>query len=194
MTGDMDFPQAWEFTRSTAPEHHSPKCSWITGKMLCDCSVLWCEYYKRQLAQRTPATAPAPQRMCGHQVYVGTTGESSCELPVGHAGRKHRQGKFEWYDNEEQPAPAPQSTEDVVERMLKAYWQDTIGVDVSDATSRMTAALAVARKGYHSEAEIHAAIHEEVTAYRHVNYLLQDVAGEVLAARVLARLAAKEKL
>jgi hypothetical protein len=65
------------------------------------------------LAQRTPATAPAPQgRMCGHQVYVGTTGESSCELPVGHAG-KHRQGQFEWYNETvtEQPASAPQSTE-----------------------------------------------------------------------------------
>ena len=48
--GAMDFPQAWEFTRSTKESDHSPKCSWIQARLLCDCAVLWAEDYKRRLS------------------------------------------------------------------------------------------------------------------------------------------------
>jgi hypothetical protein len=45
-----------------------------------------------------PVSAPVTTEVaakCGNRIYVGTTGESSCEQPLGHSG-SHRQGKFEW--------------------------------------------------------------------------------------------------
>ena len=51
-TPQMDFPQAFEFIKQNAldkNEHH-PKCSYRQAGMLCDCSILWAEYYKRRVA------------------------------------------------------------------------------------------------------------------------------------------------
>jgi hypothetical protein len=49
----MDFPQAFEFIRKNAPdkEGHHPKCSYRQAGMLCDCSVLWAEYYRREVVR-----------------------------------------------------------------------------------------------------------------------------------------------
>jgi hypothetical protein len=47
-----------------------------------------------------PVSAPVTTEVaakCGNRIYVGTTGESSCEQPLGHSG-SHRQGKFEWQE------------------------------------------------------------------------------------------------
>jgi hypothetical protein len=45
----MDYPQAWEYVRSTDPTTHHERCSWRTenGALLCDCDVLWDEYVRR---------------------------------------------------------------------------------------------------------------------------------------------------
>ena len=43
----MDFPEAWAFVRTTKLEDHHMRCSWRSG-VLCDCNVLWAEYYKRK--------------------------------------------------------------------------------------------------------------------------------------------------
>jgi hypothetical protein len=63
-------------------------------------------------------------------------------------------------------APVQQSVgaEDVVERMLDAWYGDSEGFLPYDELQRvhMTAALAEARKGLHSEAEIEKAIRSEV--------------------------------
>jgi hypothetical protein len=63
-------------------------------------------------------------------------------------------------------APVQQSVgaEDVVERMLDAWYGDSEGFLPYDELQRvhMTAALAEARKGLHSEAEIEKALQDEV--------------------------------
>ena len=46
----MDFPEAWAFVRTTKLEDHHMRCSWRSG-VLCDCNVLWAEYYKRKAAR-----------------------------------------------------------------------------------------------------------------------------------------------
>lgn len=45
----MDFPTAWEFTRTSRIEDHDIQCSWYTHNMLCDCRVLSDEYERRQI-------------------------------------------------------------------------------------------------------------------------------------------------
>ena len=39
----IDFPKAWEISRSVPPEEHDPECSTAqtNGAILCDCFVLW---------------------------------------------------------------------------------------------------------------------------------------------------------
>jgi hypothetical protein len=46
----MDFPQAFEFIKQTYPDKlaHHPKCSYRQAGMLCDCSIIWAEYYRRE--------------------------------------------------------------------------------------------------------------------------------------------------
>jgi len=36
----VDFPRAWEITRSVEREYHHNRCSYNTHGMLCDCDVL----------------------------------------------------------------------------------------------------------------------------------------------------------
>lgn len=36
----VDFPRAWQITRSKPIESHNPKCSWAIHRLLCDCDVL----------------------------------------------------------------------------------------------------------------------------------------------------------
>ena len=52
----MDFPEAWAFVRTTKLEDHHMRCSWRSG-VLCDCNVLWAEYYKRKAARSEQALA-----------------------------------------------------------------------------------------------------------------------------------------
>ena len=52
----MDFPEAWAFVRTTKLEDHHMRCSWRSG-LLCDCNVLWAEYYKRKAARSEQALA-----------------------------------------------------------------------------------------------------------------------------------------
>ena len=49
----MDFPSAFEFIATEHPdkETHHPKCSYRQAGMLCDCSIIWCEYYRRENAK-----------------------------------------------------------------------------------------------------------------------------------------------
>lgn len=70
----------------------------------------WHEASHRSSASAQPAGEEAQPRhsfKCGSRIYEGTTGESSCELPVGHTGR-HKQGKFDWYNEGTSEQPAPQ--------------------------------------------------------------------------------------
>lgn len=49
----MDFPEAFAFVKEHAPnkDEHHPKCSYRQAGMLCDCSIIWAEYYKRRYAR-----------------------------------------------------------------------------------------------------------------------------------------------
>ena len=57
----MDFPEAWAFVRTTKLEDHHMRCSWRSG-VLCDCNVLWAEYYKRKAARSEQALAALEAR------------------------------------------------------------------------------------------------------------------------------------
>ena len=57
----MDFPEAWAFVRTTKLEDHHMRCSWRSG-VLCDCNVLWAEYYKRKAARSEQALAAQEAR------------------------------------------------------------------------------------------------------------------------------------
>ena len=57
----MDFPEAWAFVRTTKLEDHHMRCSWRSG-VLCDCNVLWAEYYKRKAARSEQVLAALENR------------------------------------------------------------------------------------------------------------------------------------
>lgn len=76
----MDFPQAWEFVRTTKVEDHHVKCSWRSG-LLCDCSILWAEYYKRksETALELNKRLRTALTNCSMELnYVHEHGEMSC--------------------------------------------------------------------------------------------------------------------
>ena len=75
----MDFPEAWAFVRTTKLEDHHMRCSWRSG-VLCDCNVLWAEYYKRKAARSEQALAAleAYTVICVDHKYYALHGATNC--------------------------------------------------------------------------------------------------------------------
>ena len=80
----MDFPEAWAFVRTTKLEDHHMRCSWRSG-VLCDCNVLWAEYYKRKAARSEQALAALEARNRELESLLGrAAGSMEYALKVGY--------------------------------------------------------------------------------------------------------------
>ena len=80
----MDYPTAWEFVRGTDPEDHAERCSWrsTSGAFLCDCSVIWREYGRREARAEASTGADAPPT-CDGTVYIeGEDSPQRCGQPL----------------------------------------------------------------------------------------------------------------
>jgi len=44
----LDIPTAWAIQREMGAEHHHPRCSSVTHRMLCDCGAIQREWLRRR--------------------------------------------------------------------------------------------------------------------------------------------------
>ena len=174
----------------------------------------------RILAQRAPVPAPKwflPEDdvRLGRQIVVTVNGDYSTTKPapgppnVGSACGHPTQEQIESWNTHRIPdvslqgiAPAPQSTEDVVDRMQHAYL-DAVEVSEHNACKTgtvcsvgMTAALAEARRGMYNEAEIEKIVEvlkEMEEIYRDVRSAEIDSFTLQPVRLLLARLSAREQ-
>ena len=172
------------------------------------------------LAQRAPVPAPKwflPEDdvRLGRQIVVTVNGDYSTTKPapgppnVGSACGHPTQEQIESWNTHRIPdvslqgiAPAPQSTEDVVDRMQHAYL-DAVEVSEHNACKTgtvcsvgMTAALAEARRGMYNEAEIEKIVEvlkEMEEIYRDVRSAEIDSFTLQPVRLLLARLSAREQ-